>query len=103
MKNPINVGDDVVVLEHARVLRGKCIKVNNKTYKVQYCWNPLWGQLEKNFKKDKVAHAEDVVTMVCDYKKSPNGMSCRFEYELYPNERRKAIQWHQPSEFVSEN
>lgn len=103
MKHQIRVGDKVVVLDDAHVIPGECLKVNSKSYKVRYSWHPLWGSMEKNFKKEKVAHADDSVTMVCDYKKSPNGLACRFEYELYPQERRKATQWRQPAEFVSEN
>ena len=83
VKNPINVGDSVWVLFDARKVKGTVSKVNKKTFKVNLHGAKSFQNVEQRlFEKDRVANYEDCCTIVCDYKKDPNGMSVRFVYDL---------------------
>lgn len=103
-KLSVNVGDTVMILQDARMWSGVVIKENKKTFKVSY--QGSMGRTEvRNMPKDRVANHKDFCTVVCDYKKDPNGMSVRFEYgDDFVREHRGVRRWgHNSAGFYSLN
>lgn len=105
-QHPIDVDDHVYFLKDARKHLGIVTKVNKKTFKVKVCGTQRFTYPESmNIDKEKVAHHNDICTVVCDYKKDPNSMSVRFEYGDDFHETHKMLDsWKcEPASFVSIN
>lgn len=101
MKHDIKVGDDVVFLYCQFAQRGKCLKVNSKTIKVL---SPAGGgmlEFTKNVAKERVAHVDDVLTVVWDTRRGSEGRY-RFDYVLYPQHAKRAGDWGQPHTYFIE-
>lgn len=112
MKREIKIGDPVVVLDNYNAIPGECLKVNAKSIKVKP--RPPGDQVarylfrnfsDKNYKKEKVVHADDSVVFVWETWKGVNGRGgYRIEHNLYNEFKLPARSWIKASggDFVTE-
>ena len=101
MKNPIKIGDEIVFLYDYSLMRGKILKVNGKTYKIDV---PAQGALIafiKNVNKDRVANIKDKFTVVWLSDKGVRG-SYRIDYNTYPNENKDFRSWSRSWDYIQE-
>ena len=98
MKHKIKVGTDIIFLYGKRLTHGTCIKVNEKTFKVQ----PLKSPFVKNVKKDRVANTLDEFSLVWDCSKGVTG-ACRIDYDNYLTQNKTYNHWAWPNWYIIEN
>lgn len=93
IKNEIKVNDDVVFITGTMIRKGVVLKINKSTYKIKF--NAFHWDLAgiENIKKEKVAHADDVLICFWDCKKDKNHMASHWNYIDHQQYAHKATAW----------
>lgn len=93
IKNEIKVNDDVVFITGTMIRKGVVMKINKTTYKIKF--NAFHWDLSgiENIKKEKVAHADDVLICFWDCKKDKNHMESHWNYIDHQQHAHKATEW----------
>lgn len=89
MKNNIQIGSEVIFRSYQYLFKGEVLKVNKKTFKIKQAH---FNNIE-NIPSERVAHIDDVFTVVNDMTKDPNGQCTYFDYNNFPNDNLKATEW----------
>lgn len=90
LKHEIKLNDKVVYISGTTIRKGIVIKINKSTYKVK--GTDSLGTIE-NYKKEKVAHEDDILIAFWDCVKDKSHMGSNWNYTDHQHHAHKATDW----------
>lgn len=102
-RHEILKGSEVVFLHGTKLVHGLVTKVNDKSCRIVTKTEGAIKTFERMVKKERVAHVDDICTVVLTCRDDAERTNTRFDYELYPHHAKKATKWGHVSNFIVED